>query len=44
VSSSKLLLLETLPTELPTPLNNACRALADQVLDRLGIDEPLSVR
>lgn len=44
VSSSKLLLLETLPPELPTPLNNACRALADQVLDRLGIDEPVAAR
>lgn len=37
VSSSKLLLLDNLPAELPTPLNNACRAIAGQVLDRLGL-------
>ncbi len=37
VSSSKLLLLEHLPSELPTPLHNACRALARQVQDRIGL-------
>ncbi len=37
VSSSKLLLLDEIPEALPTPLNNACRRLATQVLDRLGL-------
>jgi len=37
VSSSKLLLLDDLPPELPTPLNNACRGIAGQVLERLGL-------
>lgn len=37
VSSSKLLLLEHLPAELPTPLHNACRMLARQVQDRIGL-------
>ena len=37
VSSSKLMLLDDLPAELPTPLNNACRAIAGQVLARLGL-------
>ncbi|MBI1395341.1 MAG: hypothetical protein GC151_05110 [Betaproteobacteria bacterium] len=38
VSSSKLLLFETLPPTLPTPLHNACRQLAAQALDRLGLE------
>ncbi len=37
VSSSKLLLRETLPPDLPTPLANVCRALAGQALECLGI-------
>jgi ABC-type glutathione transport system ATPase component len=37
VSSSKLLLLDEIPDALPTPLNNACRRIAGQVLDRLGL-------
>ena len=37
VSSSKLLLLDEIPEALPTPLNNACRRLATQVLDHLGL-------
>jgi chromosome partitioning protein len=37
VSSSKLLLLDEIPESLPTPLNNACRRIAGQVLDRLGL-------
>ena len=36
VSSSKLLLETQLPHELPTVLNNVCRGLAKQVLDRLA--------
>jgi len=36
VSASKHLLEETLPTHLPTVLNNVCRALAGEVLQRLG--------
>lgn len=37
VSSTKLLLLDDLPPGLPTPVHNACRRLASQVLDRLEI-------
>lgn len=33
ISSSKLLLLDTVPAELPSELNNACRAAAWLVLD-----------
>lgn len=38
LSSSKLLLQREVPGKLPTPLGNACRALAYQVLDMLEID------
>lgn len=44
LSSSKMLLQKELPEILPTPLNNACRKLAWQVLELLGIElvrEPL---
>lgn len=37
VSSSKLLLREDLPEELPTVLNNACRGIAWQVVERLNL-------
>ena len=37
VSSSKLLLRGELPEELPTVLNNACRGIAWQVVERLGL-------
>jgi len=37
LSASKLLLQKQLPTPLPTPLNNACRAVAHQVLDLLQV-------
>lgn len=37
VSSSKLLLREEMPEELPTVLNNACRSIAWQVLENLGL-------
>lgn len=39
VSSSKLLLREDLPEELPTVLNNACRGIAWQVVERLNLTE-----
>lgn len=39
VSSSKLMLLDELPAELPTPLANACRGIARQVLDRLDLPQ-----
>ncbi len=38
LSSTKLLLQRDLPDQLPTPLANACRALARQVLEVLEID------
>ncbi|HRP22732.1 MAG TPA: hypothetical protein PLF79_08520 [Thauera sp.] len=38
LSSSKLLLHKQLPEQLPTPLANACRAIARQVLEVLEID------
>jgi len=38
LSSSKLLLQREIPGKLPTPLGNACRALAYQVLDMLEIE------
>lgn len=38
LSASKLLLQRQLPAALPTPLANACRRLAAQVLDRLRVD------
>lgn len=38
LSSSKLLLQEDLPEALPTPLNNACRVLAMQVMELMGIE------
>src|SRR5690554_656666 len=38
LSATKLLLQRDLPDQLPTPLANACRALARQVLDVLEID------
>lgn len=45
LSSSKFLLQKTLPPGLPTPLANACRAVAHQVVDLLQLpledDEPL---
>lgn len=45
LSSSKFLLEKTLPSGLPTPLANACRAMAHQVIDLLQLpledDEPL---
>ena len=37
LSASKLLLQKEVPDKLPTPLGNACRALAYQVLDTLEI-------
>jgi len=37
LSASKLLLQKDIPAKLPTPLGNACRALAYQVLDMLEI-------
>lgn len=37
LSASKLLLQKLLPTPLPTPLNNACRSVAHQVLDLLQV-------
>lgn len=44
VSASKLLLHTNIPDVLPTPLANACRQLAGQVLDTLGISHaPASV-
>jgi hypothetical protein len=45
LSSSKFLLQKTLPPGLPTPLANACRAMAHQVIELLQLpledDEPL---
>lgn len=38
LSSSKLLLHKRIPEQLPTPLANACRAVARQVLEVLEID------
>lgn len=38
LSASKLLLQKQLPDQLPTPLSNACRAIARQVLEVLEID------
>jgi chromosome partitioning protein len=38
LSSSKLLLQKEVPEHLPTPLSNACRAVARQVLQVLEID------
>jgi hypothetical protein len=40
LSASKLLLQKEIPDQLPTPLANACRALARQVLEVLEIDVP----
>jgi hypothetical protein len=37
LSASKLLLQKTLPEGLPTPLGNACRAVAHQVVDLLQL-------
>ncbi|CAG0946481.1 MAG: hypothetical protein EFKGCFLK_00800 [Rhodocyclaceae bacterium] len=37
LSASKLLLQRNIPAKLPTPLGNACRALAYQILDLLEI-------
>lgn len=37
LSSSKLLLQKQVPAQLPTPLANACRSLARQVLDLLEV-------
>lgn len=39
VSASKLLLEDQIPPDLPTVLNNICRALAWQVLERLDLPE-----
>ena len=43
LSASKLLLQTHIPDKLPTPLGNACRALAYQVLDMLEVacEEPV---
>ncbi|MBA3032896.1 MAG: hypothetical protein KKF85_08965 [Gammaproteobacteria bacterium] len=45
LSASKFLLQKTLPAGLPTPLANACRAMAHQVIELLQLpledDEPL---
>ena len=38
LSSSKLLLQKQVPDQLPTPLANACRAIARQVLEVLEVD------
>ncbi|MBV2264516.1 MAG: hypothetical protein KUL79_13330 [Thauera sp.] len=38
LSSTKLLLQKQLPEQLPTPLGNACRAVARQLLEVLEID------
>ena len=38
LSSSKLLLQRQIPEQLPTPLANACRSIARQVLQVLEID------
>ena len=38
LSSSKLLLQKQVPEQLPTPLANACRAVARQVLQVLEVD------
>ncbi|ATE61015.1 P-loop NTPase family protein [Thauera sinica] len=38
LSSSKLLLQRQVPEQLPTPLANACRAIARQVLEVLEVD------
>ena len=38
LSSTKLLLQKQLPEQLPTPLANACRAVARQLLEVLEID------
>lgn len=40
LSASKLLLQKDIPEQLPTPLSNACRALARQVLEILELDCP----
>src|SRR5690554_1139820 len=40
LSAIKLLLQKDIPEQLPTPLANACRALARQVLEVLEIDVP----
>lgn len=40
LSASKLLLQKEAPEQLPTPLANACRALARQVLEVLEIEVP----
>ncbi|TAK89451.1 MAG: hypothetical protein EPO06_11515 [Burkholderiaceae bacterium] len=37
LSSTKMFLQEDLPESLPTPLNNACRALTMQVMELMGI-------
>ncbi len=39
VSASKLLLEDQVPTGLPTMLNNVCRSLAWQVLERMNLPE-----
>ena len=39
VSASKLLLQSRVPLSLPTALNNVCRSLAWQVLERLGTED-----
>lgn len=40
VSASKLLLELQVPASLPTALNNVCRSLARQVLERLALQAP----
>ncbi len=39
LSATKLLLLKQIPAQLPTPLNNAARQFARQMLDLLAADE-----
>ena len=40
LSASKLLLQKKMPEQLPTPVANACRALARQVLQIMEIEQP----
>jgi len=40
LSASKMLLHKHVPEQLPTPLANACRALARQVLQLMELDQP----
>src|SRR5690606_16867032 len=42
LSATKLLLQRTVPKQMPTPLSNACRAVARQTLELLEIDTGLA--